>query len=122
MARLGRPGMSDAQKRELWDRWKAGESVSEIPRALGHPPGSIFTLLKSNGGYVPPVRRRQSCHLTPAEREQISRGLARDDSTREIARTLGRAASTISREIARNKGPRRYRAVDTEGRVWDRAR
>ncbi|MBC2906226.1 helix-turn-helix domain-containing protein [Streptomyces cupreus] len=96
--------MSDAQKLELWGRWKAGESISEISRALGRPPGSIFTILKSNGGYVPPVRRRRSCHLTPAEREQISRGLARGDSMREIARTLGRAAS-ISREIARNKGP-----------------
>lgn len=122
MARLGRPGMSDAQKRELWDRWKAGESISEISRALGRPSGSIFTILKSNGGYVPRVRRRRSCHLTPAEREQISRGLARGDSMREIARTLGRAPSTISREIARNKGPRHYRAVDAEDRARDRAR
>ncbi|MEU2629913.1 helix-turn-helix domain-containing protein [Kitasatospora sp. NPDC007106] len=42
--------MSDTQKRELWDRWKAGESISEISRALGRPPGSIFTIIKSNGG------------------------------------------------------------------------
>ncbi len=122
MARLRRQGMSDAQKQELWDRWKAGESISEISRALGRPPGSIFTVLKSNGGYVPPIRRLRSCHLTLAEREQISRGPARSDSMREIARTLGRAPSTISREIARNKGPRHYRAVDAEDQAWDRAR
>lgn len=122
MARLGRPGMSDAQKRELWDRWKAGESISEISRALGRPPGSIFTILKSNGGYVPPVRQRREDSLTSAERELISRGLARGDSMRTIARSLGRAASTVSREIARNKGTGRYRAVDAEDRAWDRAR
>ncbi|MGA5135280.1 IS30 family transposase [Streptomyces olivoreticuli] len=122
MARLGRPGMSDAQKRELWDRWKAGESISAISRALGRPPGSIFTILKSNGGYVPPVRQRRPGQLALSECELISRGLARGDSVREIARTLGRAASTISREIARNKGPKRYRAVDAEDRAWDRAR
>ncbi|MFI6850678.1 IS30 family transposase, partial [Kitasatospora sp. NPDC050467] len=122
MARLGRPGMSDTQKRELWDRWKAGESISEISRALGRPPGSIFTIIKSNGGYVPPVRQRRPGQLTLHERESISRGLARGDSIREIARTLGRAPSTVSREITRNKGGARYRAVDAEDRAWDRAR
>ncbi|MFE2432672.1 IS30 family transposase [Streptomyces sp. NPDC059373] len=122
MARLGRPGMSDVQKRELWDRWKAGESISEISRALGRPPGSIFTILKSNGGYVPAVRRRRADALTCTERESISRGLAQGDSMRAIARVLGRSASTISREIARNKGTEHYRAVDAEDRAWDRAR
>ncbi|MET8630486.1 helix-turn-helix domain-containing protein, partial [Kitasatospora sp. NPDC004669] len=114
--------MSDTQKRELWDRWKAGESISEISRALGRPPGSIFTIIKSNGGYVPPVRQRRSGQLTLPERESISRGLARGDSIRSMARALGRAASTVSREIARNKGPARYRAVDAEDRAWDRSR
>ncbi|MFE2867132.1 IS30 family transposase [Embleya sp. NPDC059259] len=122
MAGLGRPGMSDTQKRELWDRWKAGESISEISRALARPPGSIFTIIKSNGGYVPPVRQRRSGQLKLAERESISRGLARGDSIRSIARVLGRAASTVGREIARNKGPAHYRAVDAEDRARDRAR
>ncbi|RKE22110.1 helix-turn-helix protein [Streptomyces sp. TLI_171] len=121
-ARMGRPGMPDAQKRELWDRWKAGESISVISRALGRPPGSIFTIVKANGGYVPPVRRRRPGSLTFTERESISRGLAPGDSLREISRAPGRAASTISREIARNKGARHYRAVDAEDRAWDRAR
>lgn len=122
MARLGRPGMSDEQKRELWDRWKAGETISEISRALDRPPGSVFTILKSNGGYVPAVRRRRSGSLTFAERESISRGLARGDSIRAIARGLGRSPSTVSREVARNKGRKRYRAVDAEDRAWQRAR
>jgi transposase, IS30 family len=122
VARLGRPGMSDAQKRQLWDRWKAGESISQIARALDKPPGSVVTVLKSTGGYVPPVRGRRPGSLTVADREEISRGLARGDSLRQIARVLGRPASTISREVARNKGRDRYRAVDAEDRAWDRAR
>ncbi|MEV4525902.1 IS30 family transposase [Streptosporangium sp. NPDC049304] len=119
---MGRPGMSDAQKRELWDRWKAGESISQIARALDKPPGSVFTVVKSNGGYVPPLRRKRPGTLSFAEREEISRGLARGESMRAIARRLGRHASTISREIARNKGVARYRAVDAEDRAWARAR
>ncbi|MDP9843447.1 IS30 family transposase [Streptosporangium lutulentum] len=114
--------MSDAQKRELWDRWKAGESISQIARALHKPPGSVFTVVKSNGGYVPPLRRKRPGTLSFAEREEISRGLARGESMRSIARALGRPASTISREIARTKGVARYRAVDAEDRSWARAR
>ncbi len=114
--------MTDEQKRELWQRWKAGESISQIGRALAKPPGSVFTVLKSNGGYVPPSRTRRPGTLTLADREEISRGLARGNSLRQIARQLGRPASTISREIARSKGRERYRAVDAEDRAWDRAR
>jgi IS30 family transposase len=122
VARLGRPGMPDAQKRQLWDRWKAGESISQIARALDKPPGSVFTVLKSNGGYVPAVRTRRPGSLTVADREEISRSLARGDSLRQIARGLGRPASTVSREVARNKGRDRYRAVAAEDRAWERAR
>jgi hypothetical protein len=122
VARLGRPGLSDARKRQLWDRWKAGESISQIARALDKPPGSVFTVLKSNGGYVPPVRTRRSGSLSIADREEISRGLARGDWLRQIARVLGRPASTVSREVARNKGRDRYRAIDAEDRAWERAR
>jgi IS30 family transposase len=122
VARLGRPGMSDAQKRQLWDRWKAGESISQIARALDKPPGSVFTVLKANGGYVPAVRTRRPGSLSVADREEISRGLARGDSLRQIARGLGRPTSTVSREVARNNGRDRYRAIDAEDRAWDRAR
>jgi hypothetical protein len=71
---------------------------------------------------VPPVRKRRPGFLTDSERESISRGLARGDSMRAIARSLGRAASTVSREVGRNKGPEHYRAVDAEDRAWERAR
>ncbi|MGH2796985.1 MAG: IS30 family transposase, partial [Thermoleophilaceae bacterium] len=41
MAQLGRPGLSAEQKRELWQRWKAGQSLSEIGRALEKQAASI---------------------------------------------------------------------------------
>lgn len=58
MARMGRPGLSDSQKSELWQRWKAGESLSDIGRALGKHAASIFGVVVSKGGIVPPIRRR----------------------------------------------------------------
>ena len=122
MARRGRPGLSPEQKRELWSRWKAGESLSEIGRALGKQPGSIHGVVASNGGYVPAVRRRSARVLTITEREEISRGLAEGASLRRIAGRLQRAPSSISREVARHGGRHRYRATRAEERAWHRAR
>ena len=122
MAQRGRPGLSPEQKRELWSRWKAGESLSEIGRALGKQPGSIHGVVASNGGYVPAVRRRSPRVLTISEREEISRGLAEGASLRRIAGRLHRAPSSISREVARHGGRHRYRAARAEQRAWDRAR
>ena len=122
MAQRGRPGLSPEQKRELWSRWKAGESLSEIGRALGKQPGSIHGVVASNGGYVPAVRRRSARVLTISEREEISRGLAEGASLRRIAGRLQRAPSSISREVARHGGRHRYRAARAQERAWDRAR
>ena len=122
MAQRGRPGLSPDQKRELWRRWKAGESLSEIGRALGRQAGSIHGVVAANGGYVPSTRRRSSRVLSLAEREEISRDLASGLSLRAIARRSGRAPSTISREIRRHGGGARYRAIRADERAWQRAR
>ncbi len=123
MARLGRPGgVSKAGKKELWERWRAGESISDIARALQKPPGSIHGMLEATGGFSPPERRRRRCTLTPAEREEISRGLATGESLRAIAARLGRSVSTVCREVERNGGRVRYRAAKAEERSWERAR
>ncbi len=122
MAKMGRPGMSDEKRAVLWRMWADGKSFSEISVAIGHPPGSIFTVVKQTGGYTPAPRKRRDEHLSLVEREEISRGLARGDSIRKIAGCIGRAPSTVSREIKRNKGARHYRAIDADDRAWRRAR
>jgi len=82
-------GLSIGEKAELWARWKAGESMSDIGRVLGKQPGSIFTFLAVQGGIARPPRRRAVRALTAADREQISRGLAADRSIRAIATPSG---------------------------------
>jgi IS30 family transposase len=118
MARMGRPGLTSAQKKDLWRRWKEGESLSEIGRALGKHAGSIHGVVKASGGIVPAARTRSPRTLSLTEREEISRGLAHGASMRRIAARLGRAPSTVSREIARHGGPMRYRAVHADDRAW----
>jgi hypothetical protein len=76
MGHMGRPGLSAAQKADLWHRWKQGQSLSEIGRALGKHAGSIHGVVASNGGFIPAGRRRSRLALTLAEREEISRGMA----------------------------------------------
>jgi Helix-turn-helix domain len=122
MVQIGRPGLPSHRRQEVWDRWKAGDSISEISRAVGSPPGSIFSILVPFGGIYQPPQRRRAGTLTVVEREEISRGLAAGESFRSIGRRLGRSASTITREVAKNKGARRYRAVDADDRAWRRAR
>jgi len=122
MGHMGRPGLSAAQKAELWQRWTQGQSLSEIGRALGKHAGSIHGVVSSNGGYIPPVRRRSRWTLTLAEREEISRGLATARSIRQIAATLGRAPSTVSREIHRHGGAHAYRSAEADRQAWAHTR
>ena len=96
-----RVGLSPAQKSDIWCRWKAGQSLHMIGRAFGKPHTSIHCLLSHHGGIVPAARRRSLLALTLAEREDISRGIACGSSIRDIAKRLERAASTVSREVAR---------------------
>ncbi|MDP2827960.1 MAG: IS30 family transposase [Sulfuricellaceae bacterium] len=119
---MGRPGLSASQKAELWQRWKSGQSLSEIGRALGKHPGSVHGVLSSNGGITPAIRRRSNLVLSFAEREEISRGLAAGVSIRQIAGGIGRSPSTVSREIGRNNGQSKYRAVEADADAWNRAR
>ncbi|WP_366519075.1 helix-turn-helix domain-containing protein [Natronocella acetinitrilica] len=119
---MGRPGLSAGQKAELWARWKAGESLSDIGRALGKHAGSIHGVVAARGGIAPAERRRSRLALTLAEREEISRGLAAGASIREIALRLNRASSTVSREVTRHGTRHTYRATVADGRAWDRAR
>jgi IS30 family transposase len=117
-----RVGFSAAQSAELWERWKKGEGLKSIGRALGKPSSCIFGHMSPSGGIMPPVRRRSRLALSLAEREEISRGLVAGRSLRSMAAALGRSASTLSREIGRNGGSRRYRAEAADRRAWRQAR
>lgn len=107
------------QRRELWARWKAGESVVEIAKAIGRVPTSVYGVLERHGGVAPAVRQRSALALKLEEREEISRAVALGESLRSIARALQRSPSTISREVRRHGGARSYRACEADKRAWD---
>ena len=112
---------SAAQRAQIWDRWQRGESMSSIGRAFDRESSSVFSVISPTGGIRPATRRRCSRVLSLGEREEISRGLSTKQSLRAIARRLGRAPSTISREVRRNGGRITYRATASDQAAWDRA-
>jgi IS30 family transposase len=119
-SRRGR--LSATQKADLWSRWKTGQSLHEIGRALGKDHVVVHFLLAQHGGIAPAARRRSLRTLTLAEREDISRGIAGGSSLREIAKRLQRAVSTVSREVARHGGRPQYRAAEADQQAWESAR
>jgi IS30 family transposase len=122
MGRYCRRGFTLAERQEIWDRYKKGESLNSIGRRFGRTSSSVYGYLSPTGGIQPPARRRSRLALTLAEREEISRGIATESSIREIAESLDRSPSTISREIKRNGGYARYRATDADKAAWKRAK
>ncbi len=110
------------QKGELWERWKNGQSVLAISRALERKNKTgVQRIVAVHGGIAPAPRRRAMAALRLEEREEISRGIAAGRSVRRIARGLRRSPSTISREIRRNGGSQAYRANRADRRAWERA-
>jgi len=121
MTRARRGKLSVAQRAELWSRWKAGQSLNEIGRALDKDHVVIQFLLARHGGIAPAARQRSVRTLTLAEREDISRGIAGGSSLRQIAKGLQRAVSTVSREVARHGGRPQYRASEADHQAWESA-
>jgi IS30 family transposase len=111
-----------ADEDEIWERLRAGHAVKPTARALGLSTGGVRAYLVRCGGIRPVPRRRSPGRLSLAEREEISRGLAVGLSLRVIAGGLGRAPSTISREVAAHGGRDRYRAALADQLAWSRAR
>jgi IS30 family transposase len=112
---------TETDKALMWDRWQKGDSLHSIARLFDRSHGSIAGILARTGGMRPPQRRRSQRALTLSEREEISRGVVAGQSLRSIALSLGRAPSTVSREINRNGGRRGYRASKADQSGWDRA-
>src|SRR6204780_1897066 len=118
MRRGMRFGLSAIEKRDVWSRWKAGQSLHGIGRAFDNPNSFLRGVLVPRGGIPPAHRRRSRWALTVAEREDISRGIASGSSIREIARGLDRAASSVCREVTRHGGRPTYRAQDADQQAW----
>ena len=114
-------GLSAAEQDEVWARWRRGESLRLIARRLGKRGPSVRAFVLQTGGVQQHPPRRSARCFTLAEREEISRGVAAGESCRQLAVRLGRAPSTVSRELARNGGRHRYRAQAADAAAFGRA-
>jgi IS30 family transposase len=111
---------SASQRALIWERWRKGETLHQIARLFDRYHSSIHGILAESGGIRPTERHRSRSALALIEREEISRARVAGKSIRAIAALLGRAPSTIRREIRRNNGPDGYRASQAEQAAWDR--
>lgn len=112
---------TESQKALMWEHWRKGDSLQQIAQLFDRNHSSIQSILVKTGGIRPPTRTRSRLALTMAEREEISRSIVAGHSIRLIALQLGRAPSTVSREISRNGGLHHYRASYADQAAWDRA-
>ncbi|EON14733.1 IS30 family transposase [Pandoraea sp. SD6-2] len=112
---------TETQKALMWERWREGDSLQHIAQLFDRNHSSIQRILAETGGIQPSARHRSRLALTLAEREEVSRSIVAGHSIRSIAARLGRAPSTISRELHRNGGPQDYRASRADQLAWTRA-
>ncbi len=114
--------MTPKRKSRIWELWQQRRPMSFIAADVEKPPATVFSYLLHHNGIELRTRVRRPDALSLDERESISRSLARGYSISSIARDLNRAASSISREIARNGGVNRYRAALAEKDFLKRAK
>jgi IS30 family transposase len=112
---------SETQKAMMWDRWRQGETLHDIARLFDRHHTSVGNILGRTGGIRPAQRVRSSRVLSLSEREEISRAVIASRSMRSIAASLGRAPSSVSRELRRNGGSDLYRASNADQAAWHRA-
>jgi IS30 family transposase len=123
MARRGRPWglgrrLRADERREIVGRYRSGEPAREVAAAIGCSPRTVYQVEEdARLAEGPGPAATSGLRLSFAEREQISRGIAAGLSARAIGRRLGRAGSTISREIGHGGGRRRYRALGAQRRA-----
>ena len=106
--------LSVEAKARIAELWAAGAPAWQIREEAGVSRHAVLRQVRRLRRRVEPERERSPLRLSLAEREEISRGLAAGESLRAIGRRLGRAPSTISREVSRNGGRQRYRACPAE--------
>ena len=119
---MGGARIDDVEVERFWDLWQQGVSLRGVARRTGRDAWSVAKIIGSAGGIRPPARGRDGRHLTVAEREEISRGLAAGESYQQIGERLGRSRVTVWREVTRNGGRDSYRAATAETAARERAR
>lgn len=127
MLSMGRPWSPLSVRLLFWEGVDAGLSVAAAARAAGVSRPTAYRWLREHQRVLsPPVVQDFSVAraglLSLREREEISFQLAKGQGVRYIARLLGRAPSTISREVARNQVSDRYVASLAQEQTWARAR
>jgi IS30 family transposase len=113
--------MSYADRLVVLELLAAGRSAEEAGRAVGCTGRSVRRLVRALGGVKARTRPRSPLRLSLQDREEIRVRLVGGDSFARIARSIGRSASTVSREVANNGGRSRYRAVAADGAAYRRA-
>jgi IS30 family transposase len=119
------PRLSDEEVARIRARIRKGASIREIKVEVGRSLGTIKVMVRQERqasspgpvGWDPGPR-----HLSFDDRVLIKLGLERGDSYAETARGLGRATSTVSREVARCGGPEHYWPMEAHRLAWERAR
>ena len=112
--------MSWSERNDLWARWRRGESLGDIAHALRRASSAVYDTVGAEGGIAPRARTLPAgADHAGAGRDFPAAGQGR--SLRMIGRTLGRAPSTVSREVLRNGGRRDYRAAVADRRAWQRS-
>ena len=119
---MGSEKLTSDEEARLWELYRQGRNLSAIARELGKARSTVDGHVRERKGFAPLKRRRAERVLSLQEREEISRGLSAHGSIRQIAAALGRAPSSISREIRRHGGRDNYRALYADRRAWQRAR
>jgi transposase, IS30 family len=104
------PFLDRVQRQRAWRLRKVGLSQREIARELGCTLAQLRVVRKRGPAFRPAVWVPRQGRLSADEREQILVGLGRGDSMSAIARQLGRAASTVTREVGANGGVEGYGA------------
>jgi transposase, IS30 family len=112
-----------SKRREIIRLAARGWTYHQIAKEVGVGYGSVGGVVRPLGGVMRPEQWKTSAYrLSLEERVEIRVGLEADASFTQIAERLGRAVSTISREVKNNGGRNHYRPVSAHGAAQRAAR
>jgi IS30 family transposase len=106
--------INEAQRAQIAELHAAGASSWRMRQETGLSRHAVLRQVRRLKRKPKPEPVRSPLRLSLAEREEISRGLVAGESLRSIAGRLGRSPSTVSREVRRHGGARKYRAVGAD--------